>query len=42
MTGIQYLSKFLKDRDDISVYEYLLLASLIVVGATVGIVEYLL
>ena len=43
MTGIQYLSKFMKDRDDISsVYEYLLLAALVVVGATVGIIEYLL
>ncbi len=42
MTGIQYLAKFLKDRDDIRVYEYLLLAALIVVGATVGIIEYLL
>ena len=44
MTGIQYLylSKFLKDRDDISsVYEYLLLATLVVVGAIVGIIEYL-
>ncbi len=42
MTSVERLTKFLKDRDDISVYEYLLLATLIVVGATVGIVEYLL
>jgi hypothetical protein len=32
----------LKDRDDISVYEYILLVALVVVGATVGIIEYLL
>ncbi|MFV1976392.1 MAG: hypothetical protein ACC651_11640 [Candidatus Scalindua sp.] len=42
MSSIHYLLKFLKDRDDISVYEYLLLAALIAVGATVGIIEYLL
>ncbi len=42
MTNVERLKKFLKDRDDISVYEYLLLAALIVAGATVGIVEYLL
>jgi hypothetical protein len=42
MTSIKNLTKLLKDRDDISVYEYLLLAALIVVGATVCIIEYLL
>ena len=42
MTSVRFLAKFLKDRDDISGYEYLLLAALIVVGATVGIIEYLL
>jgi len=42
MTSIKCLAKYLKDREDISVYEYLLLAALIVVGATVGIIEYLL
>ncbi len=42
MTSIERLTKFLKDRDDISVYEYLLLAVLVVTGTTVGIVEYLL
>ncbi len=42
MTSIKRFAELLKDRDDISVYEYLLLASLIVVGATVGIIEYLL
>ncbi len=36
------LAKYLNDRDDISVYEYLLLTALIVVGSTVGIIEYLL
>ena len=41
MTSIKYVAKYLRDRDDISVYEYLLLASLIVVGAVVGIIEYL-
>ena len=39
---METLVKYLNDRDDISVYEYLLLAALIVVGATVGIIEYLL
>lgn len=42
MTSIKYITKFLRDRDDISVYEYLLLAALIVVGATVSIIEYFL
>ena len=42
MTSVERFTKFLRDRDDISVYEYLLLAALIVVGTTVGIVEYLL
>ncbi len=42
MTNVERLTKFLNDRGDISVYEYFLLATLIVVGATVGIIEYLL
>ena len=42
MTSINCLANFLKDRGDISGYEYLLLAALIVVGATVGTIEYLL
>jgi Flp pilus assembly pilin Flp len=42
MTNVERLTKFLRDRDDIGVYEYLLLAALIAVGAVVGIVEYIL
>ena len=39
---METLIKYLNDRDDISVYEYLHLAVLIVVGSTVGIIDYLL
>ncbi len=39
---MEILIKYLNDRDDIGVYECLLLAVLIVVGSTVGIIEYLL
>lgn len=42
MTTVKRITKLLKDREDISLYEYLLLAALIVVGATIGIIEYLL
>ena len=42
MTSVERLTKFLKDRNDISVYEYFLLAALIAAGITIGIIEYLL
>ncbi len=41
-TRSKHFVKYLKNRNDISVYEYYLLATLFIVGATVSIVEYLL
>ncbi len=42
ITSPKRLVKYLKKREDISVYEYFLLATLVIVGATVSIIEYLL
>ncbi len=42
LPSAKHLVKLLKNRNDISVYEYFLLATLVVAGATVSIIEYLL
>ncbi len=42
LPSIKRLVKYLNNRDDISVYEYFVLATLVVVGVTVSIIEYLL